>query len=1089
MNLRLDFAGGLAAWQGLVIGLIAALMAWRWYRRDVRAHVQRWARLALPVIRALVVFAVVACLTGPVLTHRRQEGQLGRILVFVDGSQSMELNDEHLDTGRKLLMAASRGELSTDRIDLGLVELGRSLSEARGIAAGSGTVGGRLSREEQLVRLQAQLEKALGRLDRLEPSRLPHPNPPRGSIAIEYFDSVPGAKLEDLTGGPALSRPPDRKEHRDLFESHPNRGDAYGTWIRGYLSPPLSGMYVFRISSDDDSVLALSQDLEPSNKTIIARVDGFTPYRQWEVMPSQRSAPVRLEAGRSYYIEALHKEGTGEDFVSVGWDRPDGKKEWPIPGLFLSAWEPRGQDGVATLARLRRDFEEELVEPVRRLAREPASNDRLADEGKLAKLGEAMIRWEDRLAAAFAAYADSVAKSGDPGFRKVLEAYFAQSRWKRAESLVLGAERGLVTQLEGTHQVDLMVLLGAEAKRVWDSGMPGRTPDAFEGQPESGVTNLADGIRACVAGGAERTAAVLLSDGRHNDGGSPLELARFLGARGVPLHVVGLGHPTEAPDLAVTEVQAPVSVYADDRVKGQVLLRDLMAPGRTFVVTVSGAGRELWRRELQTEGGGLRRIEFDFAAKDATAAKRATWQADVQMLSEAVTLQVAVSPVEGEDRPDNNAANLRFLVTRQGRRILLLDGRPRWETRFVRDLFDRDRQWRIDPLIQDPGSDGPNWSKVDGPGRFPPDRESLMAYGLIILGELPPGVLRREEIEWMRDFVERHGGGLVLIDGQRGYLREYERTALGPLIPVGPAEDAGRVVPERLELTAPGRLSAALRLESDSEANARLWLALPRPHWIAPIRALEGTEVLAEVVGRDGRRIPFLVHRQVGGGHVLYCASDETWRWRYEVADRYQTRYWNQVVNWLMEAPFAVKDRFVALDAGGPAYLAGESARIRVRLSDRDGKPLLNARGEAAVYRAGEKVMVIPLEPDAGRPGRYRAVSPALREGEYEVGVSVEGFSELETKARASFAVEPRKSTELANLSCDEELLKAMAAASGGTYFREEEAGRLAGLLKPLSDGRIVVTETRLAESYWWFVPVVLLLTVEWFVRKRVGLI
>ena len=78
---------------------------------------------------------------------------------------------------------------------------------------------------------------------------------------------------------------------------------------------------------------------------------------------------------------------------------------------------------------------------------------------------------------------------------------------------------------------------------------------------------------------------------------------------------------------------------------------------------------------------------------------------------------------------------------------------------------------------------------------------------------------------------------------------------------------------------------------------------------------------------------------------------------------------------------------------------------------------------------------------------------------------------------------------ELANLSCDEDLLKAMAAESGGTYFREEEAGRLASLLKPLSAGRVVVTQTRLAESYWWFVPVILLLTAEWVVRKRIGLI
>ncbi|MCX7806372.1 MAG: DUF1080 domain-containing protein, partial [Planctomycetota bacterium] len=41
--------------------------------------------------------------------------------------------------------------------------------------------------------------------------------------------------------------------------------------------------------------------------------------------------PVRLEGGKAYYIEALHKEGGGDDHPAVGWRLPDGKDERPIP--------------------------------------------------------------------------------------------------------------------------------------------------------------------------------------------------------------------------------------------------------------------------------------------------------------------------------------------------------------------------------------------------------------------------------------------------------------------------------------------------------------------------------------------------------------------------------------------------------------------------------------------------------------------------------------------------------------------------------------------------------------------------------------
>ena len=40
-----------------------------------------------------------------------------------------------------------------------------------------------------------------------------------------------------------------------------------------------------------------------------------------------------------------------------------------------------------------------------------------------------------------------------------------------------------------------------------------------------------------------------------------------------------------------------------------------------------------------------------------------------------------------------------------------------------------------------------------------------------------------------------------------------------------------------------------------------------------------------------------------------------------------------------------------------------------------------------------------------------------------------------------------------------------------------------------MTKGRIVVTETELWRSYWWFAPIMLLLTTEWLLRKRALLV
>ncbi|MEC8861388.1 MAG: hypothetical protein VXX31_00445, partial [Planctomycetota bacterium] len=64
-----------------------------------------------------------------------------------------------------------------------------------------------------------------------------------------------------------------------------------------------------------------------------------------------------------------------------------------------------------------------------------------------------------------------------------------------------------------------------------------------------------------------------------------------------------------------------------------------------------------------------------------------------------------------------------------------------------------------------------------------------------------------------------------------------------------------------------------------------------------------------------------------------------------------------------------------------------------------------------------------------------------------------------------------------------------MAKESGGRVLLEEEMNQLPELLKQFSSGKVVETETPLWQSYFWFSTVLLLLSAEWFLRKRSGLL
>ncbi|RZK24770.1 MAG: T9SS type A sorting domain-containing protein [Hymenobacter sp.] len=152
-----------------------------------------------------------------------------------------------------------------------------------------------------------------------------------GSIGWEQWTNVRGQSLNAIP----TQKTPDNTATLTKFETSYSQGDWYGDRIRGYLCVPQTGNYVFQIAGDDDCQLWLSTDDSEANKVSIASVAGWTNQGEWSKYASQRSVSIALVAGRRYYVEVLHRDGDGGDFVSVGWTLPDGSVEAPIAGSHL----------------------------------------------------------------------------------------------------------------------------------------------------------------------------------------------------------------------------------------------------------------------------------------------------------------------------------------------------------------------------------------------------------------------------------------------------------------------------------------------------------------------------------------------------------------------------------------------------------------------------------------------------------------------------------------------------------------------------------------------------------------------------------
>ena len=162
----------------------------------------------------------------------------------------------------------------------------------------------------------------------------------RGEILIERFNSIGGSAVSNLTDSAQFPGEPSFQGLRSAFESDSNIGSSFGQRLAGFLHPPETGPYTFFIAGDQSAELLLSNSADPENRQRIASVTTPTQFRQWDASTTQRSATIYLAAGQSYFIEALHKESSGNDHLSVGWIRPGQSTVEVISGDYLSAERP-----------------------------------------------------------------------------------------------------------------------------------------------------------------------------------------------------------------------------------------------------------------------------------------------------------------------------------------------------------------------------------------------------------------------------------------------------------------------------------------------------------------------------------------------------------------------------------------------------------------------------------------------------------------------------------------------------------------------------------------------------------------------------
>jgi hypothetical protein len=164
------------------------------------------------------------------------------------------------------------------------------------------------------------------------------PLPTEGSVLREYWVNTPGNSPDDLRLNPNYPANPDFCDFGTEISTTPNLAGNFGARVRGYLTPPETGEYIFWIGSDNASEFWLSPSGNQNDVRKILDFDAFSDYLDFDVSIQQESYPLQLEAGQRHYFEAILKEDDSNfNWLAVAWLGPGIDVREVIGARYLSS--------------------------------------------------------------------------------------------------------------------------------------------------------------------------------------------------------------------------------------------------------------------------------------------------------------------------------------------------------------------------------------------------------------------------------------------------------------------------------------------------------------------------------------------------------------------------------------------------------------------------------------------------------------------------------------------------------------------------------------------------------------------------------
>jgi hypothetical protein len=441
-------------------------------------------------------------------------------------------------------------------------------------------------------------------------------------------------------------------------------------------------------------------------------------------------------------------------------------------------------------------------------------------------------------------------------------------------------------------------------------------------------------------------------------------------------------------------------------------------------------------------------------------------------------LTLSVSELEGEFTYANNKKVFYLNVLDNKLNVLLISGTPSSDLTFIKDALSLDENIKVRTITQI--ASGRYIEKQN-------NEQQIDSADIIFLIGFPTQDTNMELLRKTADAINRRGvpyfiSVTELVDYVK--LKTFEKE-LGFSI--------GRNNP-RLNEVLPSISTSDMRhplLQNNAVNPMDAWAKLPpvmQPD--ADFRAKPESEVLAEVkLNNVPVNTPLIISRKLGSRRSVAVLAKNIWRWKLQTAPRELDLFDRFIVNSVKWLNTREDQKQVKINTSRKVYSAGEEVEFSGQVYDETFNSISDAEVEVIIKGEHDEYKVLLNSIGGGlyegtfqppSPGDYSYKGTALRDNK-KIGDDNGRFNIGEMDI------------EMTDPLMNKEMLTSLAVNTGGKFFTAGNHEEIFELIKLVNQSstreKTEVKEFNLWSNEWFLIIVILLLGIEWFIRKRTGML